>query len=113
MTRNDKLLILAIIAVLALVAAHAFVSVDAVRGGRKVISFAGVLQQGVLPLPEVMQMAMKYGADRNDSHMTGIRPIRYRAIIWPENLLVDLLISITSHQAFLAELFSPIPLQGS
>ena len=38
MTRNDKLLILAIIAVLALVAAHAFVSVDAVRSGRKVIS---------------------------------------------------------------------------
>ena len=38
MTRKDKFLILAIIAVLALVAAHAFVSVDAVRGGRKVIS---------------------------------------------------------------------------
>ena len=33
------------------------------EGGRKVISFAGVLQQGVLPLPEVMQMAMKYGAE--------------------------------------------------
>ena len=38
MTRKDKLILLAIIAVLALVAAHAFVSVDAVRGGRKVIS---------------------------------------------------------------------------
>ena len=38
MSRNDKLLLLLIIAVLALVAAHAFVSVDAVRGGRKVIS---------------------------------------------------------------------------
>ena len=38
MSRNDKLLLLLVIAVLALVAAHAFVSVDAVRGGRKVIS---------------------------------------------------------------------------
>ena len=38
MTRNDKLLLLAIIAVLALVAAHAFLSVDFVKGGRKVIS---------------------------------------------------------------------------
>lgn len=38
MTRKDKLLLLAIIAVVALVAAHAFLSVDAVRGGRKVIS---------------------------------------------------------------------------
>lgn len=38
MTRKDKLLILAIVAVLALVAAHAFLSVDAVKGGRKVIS---------------------------------------------------------------------------
>ena len=38
MTRRDKLLLAAIIAVLALVAAHAFVSVDAVRSGRKVIS---------------------------------------------------------------------------
>ena len=38
MTRKDKLLLLAIVAVLALVAAHAFLSVDAVKGGRKVIS---------------------------------------------------------------------------
>ena len=38
MTRNDKLILLAIIAVLALVAAHAFVSVDFVKSGRKVIS---------------------------------------------------------------------------
>ena len=33
------------------------------EGGRKVISFAGVLQQGVFPLPELLQMSMKYGAD--------------------------------------------------
>ena len=38
MTRKDKLLTLAILGVLALVAAHALLSVDAVRGGRKVIS---------------------------------------------------------------------------
>lgn len=30
--------------------------------GRKIISFDGVLQQGVFPLPELMQMAMKYGS---------------------------------------------------
>ena len=33
------------------------------EGGRKVISFCGVLQQDVFPLPELMQMAMKYGAE--------------------------------------------------
>lgn len=32
------------------------------EGGRKIISFAGVLQQGVFPLPEILQLAMKYGA---------------------------------------------------
>lgn len=33
------------------------------EGGRKIISFGGVLQQGVFPLPELMQMAMKFGAE--------------------------------------------------
>ena len=33
------------------------------EGGRKVISYAGVLKNGVAPIPEMMQMAMKYGAD--------------------------------------------------
>ncbi|MDD6863373.1 MAG: PEP/pyruvate-binding domain-containing protein, partial [Prevotella sp.] len=32
------------------------------EGGRKVISFCGVLQQGVFPLPELLQMAQKFGA---------------------------------------------------
>ena len=32
-------------------------------GGRKIISFAGVLQQGVFPLPELLQMVMKHGAE--------------------------------------------------
>src|SRR3712207_6318668 len=32
-------------------------------GGRKIISFCGVLQQGVFPLPEIMQMAMKFGSE--------------------------------------------------
>ena len=32
-------------------------------GGRKIISFCGVLQQGVFPLPQLMQMAMKLGAE--------------------------------------------------
>ena len=38
MTRKDKLLILAIIVVLAVVVCHALLSVDFVKGGRKVIS---------------------------------------------------------------------------
>ena len=33
------------------------------EGGRKVISFCGVLQQGIFPLPELLQMAQKYGAE--------------------------------------------------
>lgn len=33
------------------------------EGGRKIVSFCGVLQQGVFPLPEILQMSMKYGAE--------------------------------------------------
>lgn len=33
------------------------------EGGRKIISFCGVLQHGVFPLPELMQMSMKYGEE--------------------------------------------------
>ena len=33
------------------------------EGGRKVISFCGVLQQGVLPVPELLQLSQKLGAD--------------------------------------------------
>jgi len=33
------------------------------EGGRKIISFSGVLQQGVFPLPELLQMSMNYGAE--------------------------------------------------
>ena len=33
------------------------------EGGRKVISFCGVLQQGVFPLPELLQTAQKCGAE--------------------------------------------------
>ena len=32
-------------------------------GGRKVLTFASVLQHGVFPLPELLQMSMKYGAE--------------------------------------------------
>ena len=32
-------------------------------GGRKIISFSGVLQQGVFPLPVLLQMSMKYGSE--------------------------------------------------
>jgi hypothetical protein len=32
------------------------------EGGRKIVSFCGVLQQEVFPLPELLQMSMKYGA---------------------------------------------------
>ena len=33
------------------------------EGGRKIISFCGVLQQGIFPLPQLLQMAQKYGAE--------------------------------------------------
>ena len=33
------------------------------EGGRKVISFCGVLQHGLFPLPELLQMVQKLGAD--------------------------------------------------
>ena len=33
------------------------------EGGRKVITFSGVLQNDVFPLPQLMQMSMKYGAE--------------------------------------------------
>lgn len=32
-------------------------------GGRKVISFAGVMSQGVVPLPRLLRMSMKYGSE--------------------------------------------------
>ena len=33
------------------------------EGGRKIISFCGVLQQGIFPLPELLQLTQKLGAD--------------------------------------------------
>ena len=33
------------------------------EGGRKVITFSGVLQQDIFPLPEILQMAQKLGSD--------------------------------------------------
>ena len=33
------------------------------ENGRKVITFNGVLQHGVVPLPEILQMAMRYGVE--------------------------------------------------
>ncbi|MCR4602263.1 MAG: PEP/pyruvate-binding domain-containing protein [Prevotella sp.] len=33
------------------------------EGGRKIISFCGVLQQGIFPLPELLQMSQQLGAD--------------------------------------------------
>jgi hypothetical protein len=33
------------------------------EGGRKIVSFCGLLQNGVFPLPEILQMSMKNGAE--------------------------------------------------
>ena len=33
------------------------------EGGRKVISFSGVLQHDIIPLPEILQMSQKYGSE--------------------------------------------------
>ena len=40
------------------------------EGGRKVISFAGVLQQNVFPLPELLQMSMMTRAAEICGHFT-------------------------------------------
>lgn len=73
--------------------------------GRKVITFAGVLEQNVFPLPKLMQMAMRYGseamrrpveiefacnieADRSGEFcLLQIRPIADAGQILHENLL--------------------------
>ena len=52
------------------------------EGGRKVISFAGVLQQGVFPLPELLQMSMRFGAEAMR------RPVSYTHLTLPTILLV-------------------------
>ena len=33
------------------------------EGGRKVISFSGVLQHGIFPLPKILQLSQKYGSE--------------------------------------------------
>ena len=33
------------------------------EGGRKVISFSGVLQHGIFPLPEILQLSQKFGSE--------------------------------------------------
>ncbi len=33
------------------------------EGGRKIISFCGVLQQGIFPLPEILQLSQKFGSE--------------------------------------------------
>ncbi len=35
---------------------------ESYENGRKLITFSSVLQHGVVPLPEILQMSMKYGA---------------------------------------------------
>lgn len=75
------------------------------EGGRKIISFCGVLQQGVFPLPELLQMTMRNGseamrrpveiefacnlnADRTgEFYLLQIRPIVDSKLVLDEDLL--------------------------
>ena len=51
------------------------------EGGRKVISFCGVLQQGIFPLPELLQMAQKYGSEEMR------RPVDIRIMSFPRLMI--------------------------
>ena len=48
-------------------------------GGRKIVSFNGVLRHGVFPLPELLKLSMHHGADNDDRtgefYLLQIRPI--------------------------------------
>lgn len=88
-------------------------------GGRKLITFCGVLQQGVFPLPELLKLVMKYGQEdmlraveiefavKLDSNRTGefyllqIRPMVDNKMMLDEDLtkIADDATIIRSHNA--------------
>ena len=84
------------------------------EGGRKVISFCGVLQQNVFPLPELLQMAMTYGAEAmrrpveiefavnlNDDRTGELYLLQIRPIVDSKQMLEEDLTTIPDDQCLL------------
>ena len=84
------------------------------EGGRKIISFCGVLQQGVFPLPERLQMSMKYGAEGmkrpveiefacnlNDDRTGELYLLQMRPIVDSKQVLDDDLLSVDDSRCLL------------
>ena len=84
------------------------------EGGRKIISFCGVLQQGVFPLPELLQMSMKYGAEGmkrpveiefacnlNDDRTGELYLLQMRPIVDSKQVLDDDLLSVDDSRCLL------------
>ena len=84
------------------------------EGGRKVITFSGVLQQGVFPLPELLQMAMKYGAESmrrpveiefacniNDDHTGDFYLLQIRPIVDSKQMLDEDISAIPDERCLL------------
>ena len=84
------------------------------EGGRKIISFTGVLQQGVFPLPEIMQMSMKYGTEAmrrpveiefacnlNEDHTGEFYLLQIRPIVDSKQMLEENLSEIDDDQCLL------------
>ena len=84
------------------------------EGGRKVISFCGVLQQDVFPLPELLQMAMTYGAEAmrrpveiefavnlNDDRTGELYLLQIRPIVDSKQMLDEDLTTIPDDQCLL------------
>ncbi|MBQ7423041.1 MAG: phosphoenolpyruvate synthase [Prevotella sp.] len=84
------------------------------EGGRKIISFCGILQQGVFPLPELLQMSMTYGAEAmrrpveiefacnlNDDRTGELYLLQIRPIVDSKQVLDEDLSTIADEQCLL------------
>ena len=84
------------------------------EGGRKIISLTGVLQHDIIPLPELLQMSMKYGSDAmrrpveielacnvNDDRTAEFYLLQIRPIVDSKQVLEEDLQSIPDSQCLL------------
>ena len=84
------------------------------EGGRKIISMTGVLQHDIIPLPELLQMSMKYGSDAmrrpveielacnvNDDRTAEFYLLQIRPIVDSKQVLEEDLQSIPDSQCLL------------
>ena len=83
-------------------------------GGRKVITFCGVLQQGIFPLPELLQLVQKFGAEEmrrpveiemacnlNDDKTGTLYLLQIRPIVDSKQVLDEDLLQIPDEQCLL------------